>query len=147
MTTVRQAIETAIREEINLCRLYNKAKDYTKSDSIQKMLNMLEEDGKEHIKKLKELITATKPDWNSQLTSNLTSQSTLMDTLIDTPKTTSLKKTLELAMRKEDMIASIYTNLSNILKGDIKDIFKELKENKNSHFVLIEKELKVIEYI
>lgn len=143
MTTVIQAIDTVIKEEIKLRKLYHKAKSCTKSDSVIKILNMLEEDGKEHEDKLKELKTTTKPDWNTQLTSNMATQSTLR--IISEP--TTLKKTLELAMQKEDMIASIYTRLSDTLEEDIKDSFRQLKENKNTHFVLIEKELRVLEYI
>lgn len=147
MTTVIQAIDTAIKEEINLRKLYHRAKSCAESDSVMKILNMLEEDGKEHEDKLKELKITAKPDWNTRLASNLTTQSTLMDTHIGISESTNLKNILKLAMQKEDMIASIYTGLSNILKDEVQNSLRQLKDNKNTHFVLIEKELRVLEYI
>lgn len=143
MITFDKAIDIAIREERASQKLYKNAGDKTTSESIKKLLDMLYEQEKEHEEKLKELKKDKDIELDLKKEIHLSEQSMLTEL----SELNNLKKILEFALEKENKASDMYKKLSECSIGKIHDLFKRLEEEENSHYVMIEKELKVIEYI
>jgi rubrerythrin len=137
-------IDLAIKEEIASINMYKKAYQLTNNKEIKKMLKMLIDTEQEHVNKLEKLKINPLIDKNIEIKLNTYEQKTL----IDITKIQNIKELLKIAIKAEEKASNMYKELSEMFKEDqIHKFFKKMEQEENTHYLILEKQLKVIDYL